>query len=210
MRHFFMLLASAALATVGAAAMGAEGRIVVDGSTTVGPIAKAFAQYYMSKHPDVNITVSESGSGNGAKSLVNGTCDVAAMSRFMKDNEFQAAVAKGVMPVAHVVAVDGLAVIVHPSNRVKDLTLEQIRDIYEGKIKNWSELGGPSSPIVKISRDTNSGTYETFESLVMHGARVSGDTETTGSNGGMRPGCRARRRPSATWGSVSSIARSSR
>jgi phosphate transport system substrate-binding protein len=186
MRRFIVFLVSAALGMVSPVAMAAEARIVVDGSTTVGPIAKQFAQYYMSKHPDVNITVSESGSGNGAKSLVNGTCDAAAMSRFMKDNEFQAAVAKGVMPVAHVVAVDGLAVIVHPSNRVKDLSLAQLRDIYEGKIKNWSEVGGPSSPIVKVGRDTNSGTYESFESLVMQGARVSGDAETTGSNGAVR------------------------
>ena len=210
MRRFIVFLVSAALGMVSPVAMAAEARIVVDGSTTVGPIAKAFAEYYMSKHPDVNITVSESGSGNGAKSLVNGTCDVAAMSRFMKDNEFQAAVAKGVMPVAHVVAVDGLAMIVHPSNRVKDLSLEQLRDIYEGKIKNWSEVGGPSLPIVKIGRDTNSGTYETFESLVMQGARVSGDAETSAATARVRPGCRARRRPSATWGWALSTARSSR
>ena len=75
--------------------------------------------------------VSESGSGNGAKSLINGVCDIADMSRFMKEKEFKAAVANGIMPVAHVAAVDGIAIVVHPCNRVKNLTVEQIRqDLY--------------------------------------------------------------------------------
>ncbi len=161
-------------------------KIVIDGSTTVGPIAKAFAEYYMSKHPDVNITVSESGSGNGAKSLINQVCDVADMSRFMKLKEFGAAVAKGIMPVAHVVAMDGIAIIVHPSNPVAGLTVEQVRDIYMGKITNWKQLGGPDVEIVMISRDTNSGTYETFEGLVMNKEKIGEKAEYVGSNGAIR------------------------
>ncbi len=161
-------------------------KIVVDGSTTVGPIAKAFAEYYMSKHPEVNITVSESGSGNGAKGLINGACDVADMSRFMKDGEFKAAVDKGIMPVAHVVAMDGLPIIVHPGNPVKGLTIEQVRDIYTGKITNWREVGGPDLKIVKVSRDTNSGTYETFETMVMQKEKIAADAEYVGSNGAVR------------------------
>jgi phosphate transport system substrate-binding protein len=162
------------------------GKITVDGSTTVGPIAKAFAEYYMSKNPGVNITVSESGSGNGAKSLVNGTCDVATMSRFMKDEEFKAAVAKGVYPIATVIAIDGLAVIVHPSCPVQGLTTDQIRDVYTGKITNWKEVGGPNVPIVLISRDTNSGTYESFETLVLNKQKISDKAEYVGSNGAIR------------------------
>ncbi len=165
---------------------GAARKIVVDGSTTVGPIAKAFAGYYMAQNPDVNITVSESGSGNGAKSLINSTCDVADLSRFMKVKEFEAAVANGVCPVAHVVAMDGLAIVVNPRNPVQELSLAQVRDIYKGQIKNWSELGGPNVAIVKISRDTNSGTYETFESLVMDNEKIAPDTEYVGSNGAAR------------------------
>ncbi|MCK4282787.1 MAG: phosphate ABC transporter substrate-binding protein [Candidatus Brocadiae bacterium] len=161
-------------------------KIVVDGSTTVGPIAKAFAEHYMGLHPEVNITVSESGSGNGAKSLINGVCDVADMSRFMKEREFKAAVEKGVMPVAHVVAMDGLPIIVHPSNPVKALTVQQVRDIYTGKITNWREVGGPNVRIVKISRDTNSGTYETFAKLIMKKEKIAPDTEHVGSNGAVR------------------------
>jgi phosphate transport system substrate-binding protein len=161
-------------------------KIVVDGSTTVGPIAKAFAEYYMSKNPGVNITVSESGSGNGAKSLINGTCDVATMSRFMKDEEFKAAVAKGVYPIATVIAIDGLAVIVHPSSPVQGLTTAQIRDIYTGKVTNWKELGGPNVAIVLISRDTNSGTYESFENLVLNKQKISDRAEYGGSGGAIR------------------------
>jgi phosphate transport system substrate-binding protein len=168
------------------ASAAAQEKIIIDGSTTVGPIAKAFAEYYMSMNKDVNITVSESGSGNGAKSLINGMCDVADMSRFMKDSEFQAALEKGRTPVAHVVAVDGLAVIVHPSNPVKGLTVEQIRSIYTGQVTNWKQLGGPDVAIVMISRDTNSGTYETFESLVMNKEKINEKAEYVGSNGAVR------------------------
>ncbi len=178
-------LVVAALASASQAQMQ-SGKIVIDGSTTVGPIAKAFAEEFMRANPGVNITVSESGSGNGVKSLVNGTCDIADMSRFMKDTEFKAAADAGRMPVAHVVALDGLPVIVHPSNPVKGLTIAQIRDIYTGKITNWNQVGGPNRPIVIISRDTNSGTYETFETLVMKGAAMAGSVEYVGSNGAVR------------------------
>lgn len=160
--------------------------IVIDGSTTVGPIAKAFASYYMSKHPDVNVTVSESGSGYGAKSLVNNACDIADMSRFMKESEFKDALANGVTPVATVVALDGLAVAVHPANPIKNLTLDQIRDIYSGKTTNWRQLGGPNLEIVKVGRETSSGTYEVFGEKVMRGVKIAGDAETVGSNGAMR------------------------
>jgi phosphate transport system substrate-binding protein len=164
----------------------AEDKIVIDGSTTVGPITKAFAEYFMAAHPDVNITVSESGSGNGAKSLVNAVCDIAAMSRPMKDNEFKAATDKGIQPVAHVAALDGLPILVHPSNPVADLTLEQIRKIYAGEITNWKEVGGPDMTIVVITRDTNSGTYETFEGLVMDMQKIGEKAEYVGSNGAIR------------------------
>lgn len=169
-----------------AGAANASDKIVIDGSTTVGPIAKAFAEYFMAANPGVNITVSESGSGNGAKSLVNNTCDVAAMSRPMKESEFKAAAVKGIQPVAHVVALDGLPILVHPSNPVRDLTVEQVRKIYLGEIKNWKEVGGPDKAIVTISRDTNSGTYETFSKLVMTKQKIHKNCEYVGSNGAIR------------------------
>ncbi|MGD8452399.1 MAG: phosphate ABC transporter substrate-binding protein [Phycisphaerae bacterium] len=185
----FLLVAAGLLVPVPAFAQNADeqqNKVVVDGSTTVGPIAKAFAEHYMAAHPDVNITVSESGSGNGAKSLINSTCDIADMSRFMKDTEFKAAIEKGVLPVAHVIAVDGIAIVVHPSNPVRELSIAQVRDIYMGNITNWKELGGPDQKIVKISRDTSSGTYETFEQMVMQSQKMAADTEYVGSNGAAR------------------------
>jgi len=164
----------------------AEDKIVIDGSTTVGPIAKAFAEYFMAAHPEVNITVSESGSGNGAKSLMNAVCDVGAMSRPMKDKEFKAAADRGMQPVAHVVALDGLPILVHPANPVGDLDLETIRKIYTGEITNWKQLGGPDMNIVVITRDTNSGTYETFAKLVMNKQKIADHAEYVGSNGAIR------------------------
>jgi phosphate transport system substrate-binding protein len=175
-----------ALGAAAGIAAGEANKIVVDGSTTVGPIVKAFAEYYMAKHPEVNITVSESGSGNGAKSLINAACDVASMSRPMKSSEMKAAQETGILPIEYIVARDGIALVVHPGNPVKSLTVENIRAIYTGKIRNWKELGGPDQPIVLISRDTNSGTYESFETLVMNKEKMGEKTEYVGSNGAIR------------------------
>lgn len=176
----------AAGALMGLAGQVLADSIVLDGSTTVGPISKAFAEYYMQRNPGVNVTVGESGSGNGARSLVNKTADIGCLSRFMSEGEFKAAIDNGVMPVAHVVALDGLPILVHPSNPVSNLTVDQVRDIYMGKITNWNQLGGPNLAIISISRDTNSGTYETFNNIVMRKERIAGGVEYVGSNGAIR------------------------
>jgi phosphate transport system substrate-binding protein len=181
MKH--LLLAILVLACMG---LFAAGSITIDGSTTVGPIAKAFAEYYMNNHQGVNVQVSESGSGNGAKALINGACDIADMSRAMKPEELTAAKEKGVNPVQTEIAWDGIAVIVHPSNPVQNLTIEQIRSIYNGKVTNWKALGGPDKPIVIISRDTNSGTYECFEGMVMNKEKMFDQVEYDGSNGSIK------------------------
>jgi len=166
-------------------AMGAVAHaqtLQIDGSTTVGPVADAFAEYFKSVQPDLAITVKKTGSGDGAAALVDGRCDIATMSRFMKAEEFQKAVANNVLPVAHVVAMDGVCVAVHPSNPVKALTGDQVRDIYAGKITNWSQVGGSNTPIVVISRDTSSGTYETFESLIMKKTPMGASVEYVNAN----------------------------
>ena len=117
---------------------------------------------------------------------MNNACDIANMSRFMKPAEFKSCVDKGILPVAHVVAFDGLAVVVNPKNPVKALTVSQIADIYTGKISNWKQLGGEDAKIVVVSRDTNSGTYETFNELVLKKAAITKDAEYVGSNGQAR------------------------
>jgi phosphate transport system substrate-binding protein len=144
-----------------------KGELQIEGSTTVGPIADEFTEAFKRLHPQLKITVKKTGSGDGAAALIDGRCDIASMSRAMKAKEVKNAVNKNVMPMGHAIAMDGVCVIVHPSNPVKEITIKQIRDIYMGKIKNWKDLGGSDMPIVVISRDTSSGTYETFKKLVM-------------------------------------------
>jgi phosphate transport system substrate-binding protein len=162
--------------------VGLSENLQLEGSTTVGPIADAFAEYFKSTYPDLQITVKKTGSGDGAAALIDGRCDIATMSRFMKEEEFKKAVANNVFPVAHTIAMDGVCVVVHPSNPVKGLTRAQVRDIYTGKIKNWKELGGSDMPIVVISRDTSSGTYETFHGLVMEKQEMAANVEYVNSN----------------------------
>lgn len=177
-----MMLVLALIAVVPIVATADEKTLVVDGSTTVGPIADAFAAYFMAKYAGLKITVNKTGSGNGAAALVDGRCQVAAMSRFMKGKEFKKAVANGVMPVAHVIAMDGVCVCVHPSNPVRELSRDKIRAIFKGEVKNWKELGGPDQAIVAISRDTASGTYETFHKLVMKKEKMAGGVAYVAGN----------------------------
>ncbi len=169
-----------------AAAHAFAGHITIDGSTTVGPLVKALAEDFRKANDATEITVSESGSGNGAKALINNMCQIAMLSRPLKDTEFKAAIDNHVQPTAHVIAYDAIVLVVHPSNPVKNLTLEQAQSIYSGKVTNWKDVGGADMPIVAISRDTNSGTFETFESMVMKGEKVSAKAETVGSNGAVR------------------------
>ncbi|MDY6069520.1 MAG: phosphate ABC transporter substrate-binding protein [Opitutales bacterium] len=185
-KKILQVFAVSLTALISAQSYAENNSISVDGSTTVGPIAKAFAEYYRENNPSVNITISESGSGNGVKSLMNGSCNIATMSRFMKAGEFKSCVEKSVLPVAHTVAYDGLAVIVNPQNKISALSEKQIADIYTGKITNWKELGGEDAKIVVISRDSNSGTYETFNELVLKKAKIAKSAEYVGSNGQAR------------------------
>jgi phosphate transport system substrate-binding protein len=154
----------------------------IEGSTTVGPIADAFAEYFMRTNPGLEITVKKTGSGDGAAALIDGRCDIATMSRFMKDKEFKSAVDHNVLPVAHAIAMDGVCIIVHPSNPITALTTAQVRDIYKGDIKNWKELGGPDMEIVIISRDSSSGTYETVNEKVMKEEKMAKNVEYVNSN----------------------------
>jgi phosphate transport system substrate-binding protein len=171
----------AAVLLIAAGAMAAE-KLQIDGSTTVGPIGDAFAEAFKTLHPDCAITVSKTGSGDGAAALVDGRCDIAMLSRFMKDAEFKKAVVSDIYPVAHVIAMDGVCVVLHPSNPVQGLTTAQVRAIYKGEIRNWKEVGGVDRPIVVISRDTSSGTYESFNELVMKKEKMADNVEYVNSN----------------------------
>lgn len=132
------------------------------GSDTLVNLALAWAEAYMSLHPDVRISVTGGGSGTGIAAMINGTVDIANASREMKAEEIAAAQANGISPKEFVVARDAIAIVVHPSNPVNGLTLQQLSDIYTGKITNWKEVGGEDRPIVLLSRESNSGTYVYF------------------------------------------------
>jgi phosphate transport system substrate-binding protein len=129
------------------------------GSDTLVNLALAWAEEYMKEHSEVRISVTGGGSGTGIAALMNGTADIANASRDMKAEEVRAAKANGITPVEFVVARDAIAVVVNPSNPLNALTMQQISDIYTGKITNWREVGGENRPIVLLSRESNSGTY---------------------------------------------------
>ncbi|MFA5837417.1 MAG: PstS family phosphate ABC transporter substrate-binding protein [Bellilinea sp.] len=132
------------------------------GSDTIVNLALAWAEAYQTVKPDVRISVTGGGSGTGLTALISGTVDIANASRKIKAEEIQAAEANGIEPVEHVIARDAIAVIVNPENPIGELSLEQIARIYRGEVNNWSELGGEDRPIVRLSRETNSGTHVYF------------------------------------------------
>jgi phosphate transport system substrate-binding protein len=140
----------------------AQETIVNTGSDTMVNLALAWSEQYQSIHPESQISVSGGGSGTGIASLINGTTDLANASRQIKDEERAQAEANGTNVVEFVVARDAIAIIVNLSNPLERLSLEQISDIFSGKYNNWSELGGEDRPIVRVSRETNSGTHVYF------------------------------------------------
>jgi phosphate transport system substrate-binding protein len=136
--------------------------IVNKGSDTLVNLALAWAEAYHQQYPQVEISVTGGGSGTGIAALINGTVDVANASRQIKTEEIQQATDNGIIPMEHIVARDAIAVIVNPENPVNQLTIQQLSDIFSGKINNWSEVDGDDRPIVRLSRETNSGTHVFF------------------------------------------------
>jgi len=141
--------------------------IVNKGSDTIVNLALAWAEAYHQVEPEVSISVTGGGSGTGIAALINGTLDLANASRQIKPEEREQAEANGIIPVEFVVARDAIAIIVNPNNPVEQLTIGQLSDIYSGKIVNWSQVGGEDRPIVKLSRETNSGTHVYFLEIVL-------------------------------------------
>lgn len=155
---------------------GARRAIQNKGSDTIVNIALAWAEEYRNVDPTVSIAVTGGGSGTGIASLINGTVDIANASRLMKESEIDDARANGVDPIEHVVAIDALAVIVNPENPVSEITINELADIYTGRVKNWAEVGGNDAPIILVSRETNSGTHVYFlEEVVRRGEKDNTD-----------------------------------
>lgn len=162
--------------SAGSDASSSGGRTVIQnkGSDTLVNVAQAWAEAYKDIDAGVAIAVSGGGSGTGISSMINGTVDIANSSRAMKEKEIESAQANGQSPIMHVVGHDALAVFLHPSNPINQMTLAQIRSIYAegGTAEKWSDLGiaiegCPSDEIVRISRQNNSGTYAYFKKAVI-------------------------------------------
>ncbi len=161
------------------------GELTIKGSTTVLPIAQKAAEAYMAEHPDVKISLSGGGSGNGIKAIIDGTANIGNASRFIKQKEVNLANTNKVYPVPFRVALDAIVPVVNKGNAVTDLTLAQLKDIYLGKIKDWKDVGGTPGKIVVISRDNSSGTFGVWKDLVMKKERVIPSALTVPSNGGI-------------------------
>ena len=146
---------------------GTSAYIQNKGSDTIVNLALAWAERYQTEHPDISISVTGGGSGTGIAALINGTVDIANASRAITADEIKQAKANGVNPVQVVISRDAIAVVVNPQNPVRRLTLQQISDIYSGKINNWTGVGGDDRPIVRLSRETNSGTHVYFLQTVI-------------------------------------------
>lgn len=146
------------------------------GSDTIVNLALAWAERYQQEHADVRISVTGGGSGTGIASLINGTVDIANASRAITKDEIAQAEKNSIEPQEHVIARDAIAVIVNPQNPISKLTLQEASDIFRGKVNNWSELGGENRPIVRVSRETNSGTHVYFlESVIRLGQKKNKD-----------------------------------
>jgi phosphate transport system substrate-binding protein len=159
--------------------------IFLKGSDTVLPLAQAETEEFMNDNPEKTITVTGGGSGVGIAALIDGEVDIATASREMKEDEIQKAEANGVTPVEHVIAYDGISVVVNPNNPVSELTFDQLRGIYNGSIGNWKEVGGEDRRIAVISRDSSSGTYEYFKEEVLLGDEYRPDALTQPATGGI-------------------------
>ena len=160
MKKFICILLICVMALSLAACGNKEEKSVsTDGSTSMQKVMLALGEAFMENNSGTNFTYNGTGSGSGIKAVKDGTCDIGLSSRYLKDSEK----AEGLKET--ILAIDGIAVIVHSDNTVADLTLEQISAIFTGEISNWSEVGGSDGEIVLIGREENSGTRDGFESI---------------------------------------------
>jgi phosphate transport system substrate-binding protein len=139
----------------------------IKGSDTCLPLSQKEAEAYLKANPQASVTVTGGGSGVGISALIEGTTDIAQLSRRIKFDERRRLQAQGKTVKEVTVAYDALAVVVHPANKVTNLTREQLEGIFTGRIANWREVGGADLKIVPYSRETSSGTYEFFKESVL-------------------------------------------
>lgn len=152
--------------------------IIIAGSTSVEPFIEKLAEEYMAKHPEVKINVQGGGSTAGIQAVFNRTCAIGTSSRHLKPDEQDLH--------TFTMALDGIAVIIHRSNPLTNLTHEQLKDIFSGRIDNWKRVGGPDKKIIVVTREEGSGTRGAFEELIMHETAISDACLVQDSNGAIR------------------------
>ncbi len=152
--------------------------MIIAGSTSVQPFIEKVAEHFMEKNPGITVNVQGGGSTAGVQATMNGTCDIGASSRYLKPSE------RGLKVT--LIALDGIAVIVHKDNLVEDLTVEQVRGIFSSKITNWKQLGGPDKGIIPVTREEGSGTRASFEEMIMAEEAISDACLVQDSNGAVR------------------------
>ena len=166
----FLALATAAM-SLAAPAIAQAGTVSIKGSDTMVVLGQRWAEEYMKKHPETTIQVTGGGSGTGISALINGTTEICEASRSMKDSEkAQLKEKAGAGPEEIVVAKDGLSVYLNDSNPLNELTMDQLKGIFTGKITNWKEVGGSDAKIIPYSRENSSGTYVFFKEHVLGNA----------------------------------------
>jgi phosphate transport system substrate-binding protein len=159
--------------------------ITVKGSDTVLPLTQAEAEDFMIENQNMRVTVIGGGSGVGFAALIDGEVPIAMASREIKESEMQKAQQRGINPVEHTIAWDGIAVVVNPDNPVSQLTYEQLQGIYDGNISNWRDVGGEDRAIAVITRDSSSGTYEYFKEEILVDREYRPDALAQPATGGI-------------------------
>jgi phosphate transport system substrate-binding protein len=178
-RWLFALTLSATAVAPLACARGRGEMVTLKGSDTMVILGQRWAERFIAEHPDQSVQVTGGGSGTGIANLINGTTDICQSSRAMKEAEKQQLVERvGQPPQEIVVARDGLTVYVNEANPIQELSIEQVRDVYRGKIRNWQELGGGDAPIVLYGRENNSGTYVYFKEHVLDEQDFASEVQT--------------------------------
>lgn len=163
-------------------ACAAGKQIKVKGSTTILSVAQATAEEFMAENSYITLSIQGGGSGVGIAALIDGSCDIVISSRKIKHEEVKKAAAKGVKVNEIPIAIDGIAVIINPKNKVKELTKQQIKDIYTGKVNDWSDVGGEKGKIIVVNRDSASGTFEAFNTLALNMEKVRQNALQCASN----------------------------